>query len=291
MSSPITAKRRKLNETSKTLRKPFVSPLKSTKLDCTPLQHNNASNVRPYQPSTLAHTISQSQDLAKPSKEVSTSITTLGRSTPVRKNFSYSQSSARTRNPAEQAAQRALSKLEMQIRTTRNEIDTLKQAAHLNVTSTDADLEDLTIKWRQATQAAAEELFGTVKERVCRMGGVAAWKESEKQKQEKMNQRAQPDDTTEDDEADCEFDEEGEELPEDEVAYRKKEKARARQEMMDAMEDAGGAEEMEQMEREKKVWQEVGKEDDSFTMDMMLRSLNIDLNLIGWDKEAQRWVS
>ena len=27
-----------------------------------------------------------------------------------------------------------------------------------------------------------------------------------------------------------------------------------------------------------------------FTMDMMLRSLNIDLELIGFDKEGQRWV-
>lgn len=29
----------------------------------------------------------------------------------------------------------------------------------------------------------------------------------------------------------------------------------------------------------------------AFTMDMMLRSLNIELKLIGYDKDAQRWVS
>lgn len=28
----------------------------------------------------------------------------------------------------------------------------------------------------------------------------------------------------------------------------------------------------------------------TFTMDMMLRSLNIDLELIGYDKDAQRWT-
>lgn len=27
----------------------------------------------------------------------------------------------------------------------------------------------------------------------------------------------------------------------------------------------------------------------SFTMDMMLKTLNIDLRLIGYDKEGQRW--
>lgn len=30
-------------------------------------------------------------------------------------------------------------------------------------------------------------------------------------------------------------------------------------------------------------------DDDSFTMDMMLKTLNIDLALIGYNKEAQRW--
>lgn len=29
----------------------------------------------------------------------------------------------------------------------------------------------------------------------------------------------------------------------------------------------------------------------NFTMDMMLRSLNIDLDVIGYDKEFQKWTS
>ena len=28
----------------------------------------------------------------------------------------------------------------------------------------------------------------------------------------------------------------------------------------------------------------------TFTMDMMLRSMNIDLDVIGYDKENQRWI-
>lgn len=28
----------------------------------------------------------------------------------------------------------------------------------------------------------------------------------------------------------------------------------------------------------------------NFTMDMMLRSLNIDLDVIGYDKELQKWI-
>jgi len=29
----------------------------------------------------------------------------------------------------------------------------------------------------------------------------------------------------------------------------------------------------------------------SFTMDMMLRSLNIDLEVIGYERDAQRWIT
>lgn len=35
---------------------------------------------------------------------------------------------------------------------------------------------------------------------------------------------------------------------------------------------------------------EEGNDDDSFTMDMMLRTLNIDLNVIGYDRQGQRWI-
>jgi Swi5-dependent recombination DNA repair protein 1 len=34
------------------------------------------------------------------------------------------------------------------------------------------------------------------------------------------------------------------------------------------------------------VW---ANEQQSFTMDMMLKTLNIDIKLIGYDKEGQRW--
>jgi Swi5-dependent recombination DNA repair protein 1 len=56
------------------------------------------------------------------------------------------------------------------------------------------------------------------------------------------------------------------------------------------------------------VWQQTGSDDDvsmkqiemhlahtdglqSFTIDMMLQSLNIELDVIGYDREGQRWVS
>ncbi|KAF2215679.1 hypothetical protein CERZMDRAFT_10113, partial [Cercospora zeae-maydis SCOH1-5] len=150
-----------------------------------------------------------------------------------------------------------------------NELDILKQAETLSNSTTDADLENLRDKWRLASQYAAEELFGTVKERVCRMGGVAAWREMEKKRHDRSHGLG-------------DFAE-----PEDEQEYRKKLKQRARREAMDAMDEPDNP--REQMDAKKEVWQEPGKDDDTFTMDMMLRSLNIDLSVIGYDKQMQKW--
>ncbi|KAK3705084.1 hypothetical protein LTR37_013451 [Vermiconidia calcicola] len=294
MSSPLTAKRRKLNETSKTLAKPFVSPLKRSGSASKPLQeNNNAANVS-YQPSTLAHTITAAPCSAPTRK--GTPFTPV-RSTPIRKQQSFNTSTKRTADPAEVAAQRALTSLELQIRAIKNELDTLKQASCITNSTTDADLEETATKWKLASQSAAEELFGTVKERVCRMGGVQAWRETEKRKYERANgmgEFAQEHEAPEDDDKDCEFDSQGEELEAEEMEYRKKLKAKARAEMRDAMEDQSGEQEAADAggsAGKKAVWQEEGKDDDTFTIDMMLRSLNIELNVIGYDKVAQRWTA
>ena len=47
-----------------------------------------------------------------------------------------------------------------------------------------------------------------------------------------------------------------------------------------------GIEEVKRKEREEEAVDEEG----GFTMDMMLKSLNIELDVIGFDKEGQRWV-
>ncbi|KAF2770271.1 hypothetical protein EJ03DRAFT_310960 [Teratosphaeria nubilosa] len=259
MSSAIRTKRRRLNDATQTLFKPFVSPLRSTKPPRQPLSEKSNFVNQPYTPSTLAHTIKSTHPDPSEPKQLTT------KSTPIRKQPVSTTSKKRT-DPAELAAQKALTTLELQIKTLRNDLDVLKQAAHINSSTSDAELDSLTTKWRLGSQQAAEELFGIVKERVCRMGGVAAWRESEKKNQ-------------------------GEELPEEEQEFRKREKRRLRQEAMDAMDapDRQGLD-VEVGDGRPKVWQEEGKDDDSFTVDMMLRSLNIDLKVIGYDKGGQRWI-
>jgi hypothetical protein len=233
------------------------------------------------------------------------------KSTPIRKSIS-SLINRTTKDPAELAAQKAITSLELQIRAVRNEIDTLSQAQRLSASSRDAELEELAAKWKAAAQSVAEEVFGTVKERVCRMGGVQAWRESEKRKFDHVHgigEFAEKDAAPGvDDDEDCEFDSQGEELPEEEADWRKSEKRRIRKEREEAMEGAGGEVDAgESGEKRELVWQEPGQDDDvsvqcyrsvnmiltllqEFTIDMMLRSLNIDLDVIGYDKVAQKWV-
>lgn len=293
MSSPSSVKRRRLNNATNTLSKPFVSPMRNRKVEQTPLKENaNAINIlhTPYTPSTLAHTV-QSALSQSPGKPAKTSRALHSQTTPLRKQDTFTSRLKRT-NPEEIAAQKGCTALELQIKSVKNDIDTLEQAAQITKSDKETELDELALKWRLAAQSVAEELFGTVKERVCRMGGVAAWRESEKAKYDRANGQGDfaPDpEETKDDDADCEFDSQGEELPEEEQEFRKSEKRRARKEA----EDAADVPERDEAQSGgmTRVWQETGQDDDAFTMDMMLRSLNIELNVIGYDKEAQRWVA
>jgi Swi5-dependent recombination DNA repair protein 1 len=265
-SPPITAKRRRLNNATHTLSKPFVSPLKTA--DANNLQtptKSRRSNViapenTPYVPSTLAQTINAatSTPSSKPRSSKPSAITPV-RSNSVRRP-AYSTPFAKRSDPAEQAVQKAITSLEMQIKAVRNDIDALNQAAKYTNDSSDNDLEELAIKWKAASQAAAEEIFGSVKERVNRMGGVEAWRDSEKQKYERSNGMGEFAEPEKVDDADCEFDSQGEELPEDEQEYRKKEKRRVQREAMEAADvDEPVVEEQTGL---KQVWQQTGNDDD-----------------------------
>jgi Swi5-dependent recombination DNA repair protein 1 len=308
-SPPMTAKRRRLNNATNTLSKPFVSPLKTADALKTPSKSRRSDKTAtrnpPYVPSTLAHTIAPTTPvpLSKPQSAKSSAITPM-RTNPVRKH-AYSTPFAKRSDPAEQAVQKEITSLELQIKAVRNDIHALNQAAKYT-SDTDNDLEELAVKWKLASQAAAEEIFGSVKERVNRMGGVEAWRDTEKQKYERSNGIGEFAEPEVEDDADCEFDSQGEELPEDEQEYRKREKRRLKHEAMEAadvdervVEDETGP---------KQVWQQTGNGDDvsmellavhvkhtnclqSFTIDMMLQSLNIELDVIGYDKQGQRWVS
>lgn len=270
MSSPLGVKRRRVQEATRKLTKPFVSPMRTSKPTPTPLPSATAHHKLVYKPSTLAHTVQlaypPASSAAPTPKPLSRKSSTIA-ATPVRRPATtFHSSKKKVTDPAEVAAQKDIASLESQIRRTKNELDTLKQAQHITSSTTDADLEHLTDKWRLASQAIAEDLFGTVKERVCRMGGVAAWREMEKTKHDRMHgigEFAMEEEVAAPNDADCEFDDEGEELPEDEQEYRKKMKRQAEREMAEAAEGSGDTQiEAGAVSGKEKVWEGGGGEDD-----------------------------
>ena len=107
------------------------------------------------------------------------------------------------------------------------------------------------------------------------MGGVKGWREAERKKREGFGGSygwAEEDEKRNGESGDEEGNDDGGHG--DEVGEAEARDAR------------DGIEEDERRERE----EEAVDEDGGFTMDMMLKSLNIELEVIGFDKEGQRWV-
>ncbi|KAF2721351.1 hypothetical protein K431DRAFT_247335 [Polychaeton citri CBS 116435] len=300
MSAATPFKRRRLNDAAATLKKPFVSPMRSSakQEQKTPLQPTLRHPDIPYAPSTLAHSFTPAPNQQNTISDKSEARTGQHDTTPpyprsqtTTLSTKFARHSAR-KDPAERELSRLITHLELEAKRLCNDIDILAQAEKLRTGNTDADLEELRQKWKKAAQDASEEVFGSVKERVNRMGGVRVWRQSEQRKFERANGLGEFAPEPEEDgniDKDCEFDSQGEELPEAEQEYRKTEKKRMQQELMDAtdVDERQGLEE----KGPPRVWQEAGQDDDEFTMDMMLRSLNIELDVIGYDKQAQRWIS
>jgi hypothetical protein len=260
MSSPLSIKRKKANDANRQLKKPFVSPMRIKKPEQTETPSKENARPLPFTPSTLRNSLDRR---CEPERSIANTQTSKPTVTPARTRPSFAWSAQKkTTDPEEIAARQANSALEVQIRKIQKEVDTFIQAEKLLNSSTDTDLAALKDKWRAASQAVAEELFGTVKERVCSMGGVGAWREMEKKKYERSNGMGEFAHVEEpDDDADCEFDSAGEELPEAEQEYRKKMKRQAKQEAMDAMDppDQPAAEASSKIA----VWQETGQDDDA----------------------------
>jgi hypothetical protein len=271
MTTPVTVKRRRLVDASTQLKKPFVSPMRAQQSagSTTESPGDGANDIAtistPVRPEVYSASVLQEVATPLHHKSAPDNINRKPESEQrdcKRRSFPLS---SRQIGAGDVSTQRAIASLETQIRQVQKNIDTIRQAKQISTSLQDTELEALTEKWRLSAQAVAEELFGTVKERVCRMGGVAAWRETEKRKHDRHRNFSEYEPPNEaDDDADCEFDSQGEELSEAEQEYRKKAKRQARQEMMDAA-DVPSPTENDPSQQEVKVWQEDGAEDDVST--------------------------
>lgn len=187
----------------------------------------------------------------------------------------------------------------------RNHLETSTQALKiLDSPQRDANLVHLIEKWRVASRAAAEEVFAGARDKVNRMGGVKGLRERERGKKEeswgwdggglggndsgghdgeRSRDKDEDDGSGEDNNGDDEGNEEG---PGDrEERLEREGKRRVCLEEEESEYDR----ETRRKADEEEVKDEVD-EDAGYTMDMMLKTMHVDLNIIGFDKKLQRWI-
>ncbi|KAL4937624.1 hypothetical protein BDV06DRAFT_202480 [Aspergillus oleicola] len=267
-------KRRRLEQASSALSKPFKSPLRretptvkeealSPKLDrITAAGSSQQSSSSINQNSQSTSSKSRSTTSLPPPPTRKRTLLSVGRLTPSNK---LTPTPPDTELSALQKTQRDL---QSRLLTLRTDLDTLQQALRIESSNRDEELQGLILKWKNVSQEAAEEVFTGAQERISRMGGVKSWRKNMRSDDARWGQEEMENWFGNVDGRDLEFDE-------DEIESRK---AEIREEME------------RQTEKRDGKGEEVEAEPEEFTMDMMLKTLNIELATVGYDKAGQRWI-
>ncbi|GIJ83561.1 hypothetical protein Asppvi_002384 [Aspergillus pseudoviridinutans] len=280
----LNGKRRRIEGAASSLSKPFKSPLRKPvqgTVDKEKACNNSSNNTEAEGQAGQYVDGKNAQEHLTPSASISSKPNYLTSSSPAspvpnlqnRKRKSTTKQMTPLKksllvDPVISELQKEQRALQSRLSALRSELDTVKQALRIESSTKDAELEALILKWKNVSQEAAEEVFEGARERVSRMGGMKAWRErmksdSARWEQEEMNSwygNAEA---------------EGFEMDEEKLEQRK-------------------AELLDEVEMSRKE-QEVGTggetaEDEEFTMDIMLKTLNIDLKMIGYDKSTQQWI-
>ncbi|RVD86873.1 uncharacterized protein DFL_005126 [Arthrobotrys flagrans] len=169
-----------------------------------------------------------------------------------------------TKDPYILSLEQKLSQLRNSVRTAKQALEESSQALKIEQSGEDDKLEELILKWRQAAQNAADRMFSGAEQRFQRMGGMAGYRDRQKRSRSGGGWGFADED------------------PEEGLTEEQKEARRL------AMYEAG-FDEMSELEKQQNETKDTVKDDgDHFTMDMMLASLNIDIDIIGYDKQLQR---
>ncbi|KAF7177933.1 hypothetical protein CNMCM7691_006419 [Aspergillus felis] len=279
----LNRKRRRIEGAASSLSKPFKSPLRKPvqgTVDNEKASNNSSNNTEAAGQAGQYVDGKTAQEHLPPSTSISskpTSLTSASPASPVpslqnrKRKPTANQMTPSKKNILANSVISELQKeqraLQSRLSALRSELDTVQQALRIESSTKDAELEALILKWKTVSQEAAEEVFEGARERVSRMGGMKAWRErmqsdSARWEQEDLNSRY------------GNAEAEGFEMDEEELKQRK-------------------AELLDEVEMPRK--EQVGTggetaEDEEFTMDIMLKTLNIDLKMIGYDKSTQRWI-
>ena len=277
MSAPMAFKRRRLNET---VNKPFKSPIRG------PLKPTSAiPNASPLANSPLNASNPVSKPLAVAlERSRAPSTPTALRKAPTRPALPTSNelTDPKLASTIQHAVQENR-KLERQILQTKQDVDLLGQALAIVHGGGDAELDALEEKWRGAARLAAEELFASARDRVNRMGGVHAWRDGERERRERVNGWFSQDDGGQ-------KPQESSDVDEDDEDGKTREHGTWDYDFTREGDEGTADEETERARQRKKEEDEYDADNNGFTMDMMLRSLGISLELIGYSKDRQMWV-
>ncbi|EQB51774.1 hypothetical protein CGLO_08644 [Colletotrichum gloeosporioides Cg-14] len=270
MNTPA-AKRRRLDDASNTLRKPFKSPAVVRNRDAaagdataspsrTDAVNTNSSSTRCGGSATGATAQRSGIQLTTPAKQLSM---------PTRRPFSLSRpqrgvspSPLRTTGDGTPTGLRTA-------RDVAGREEIIRQAERIRGgrsgagSETDEELIVLIAKWRAASRQAAEEVFEASKERVQSMGGMKAWRKTRREEQKSFLERMMEEEPRRDRDEDADK----------EDGYSP---------------DNVGAEN----EGDKEDGDEAGEDDedeDEFTLGTMLKSMNIDFEVIGYDEDTGWW--
>ncbi|RMZ81855.1 hypothetical protein DV738_g1997, partial [Chaetothyriales sp. CBS 135597] len=158
--------------------------------------------------------------------------------------------------------QKQYAALARQLTLLRQSLDTAQQALRIQSSNQAADLDKLIAKWRSVVRDMAEELFEDAKQRMDGYGGVAqTWSH----RQERTAGRP-----------DLWVDDQEDQLTD----------AQRRILEMQRADDQAEADKYGLIEKTP----DAEDADMSFTLDKMLLQMNCDLDLVGYDKEEQRWL-
>ncbi|KAI5308548.1 hypothetical protein KEM55_005438, partial [Ascosphaera atra] len=298
-SQRVETKRQRVEKAQTTLRKPFKSPFKcplkkpiekgeleklsESKEHIQDRANRSLREVQSSQPSTpmpsktsdirtvgglLTSSLSSSPllspSLARKVPGVHKGLSPLKRSLSPTKTSSTHQA-----NPRLVMLQRQYGNSLRTLNSKRNMLDLLQQAKRIEAQQQDEQLNKLIVLWRGVAQKAAEEVFEGAKKRVDAMGGVKAWREKMNEKQNSF----QAWDTYVVESAEWGGGSEAGSEVDGEDTYQRNARV---EDASKENESRSGALEVD--------------DEEEFTMGMMLKILNVDLKVIGFDKDGQKWT-
>ncbi|KAK4231194.1 hypothetical protein QBC38DRAFT_467097 [Podospora fimiseda] len=282
-NAPPSAKRRRAEAANATLKKPFKSPM-INRQQATPTTNKSSAAstqnlpsvnkfTKPPQPKVPVTPLRPQKIPAPSPLSTSSSFTTpfinhtpqQQQQTPIPSR--YQSGPKNDEDDLLARVQASQNQMNAHLRALQTELDLIRQAKRIEDASKkkrpgeeiDAELKELVTKWKGASRLAAEELFELVKGRVESMGGGEAWRRS-RRKGRGGGGFDDDEDARESKRRRCDYEDDVERRDEDE----------------DGDGDGDGDKDEE--------------EEEGFTMLMMLKSLNIEPEVLGWDAVEDKWV-